>query len=157
MGGLLYWDTGTPVVRLNEKRDVTRWTVVEGAIMDLDPGQENKEETMAKAAAAAVAKEAEAASGGPSPKTASLVPGASDVKKVTKVKKEKAPVELHPCKCGCGEQVAGKFRMGHDSRYYSILKKVVGGKMKFSEMSELMRKEAKNIAGVQAILAASNH
>jgi hypothetical protein len=40
----------------------------------------------------------------------------------------KPPRQLHPCLCGCGEQVGGRFRMGHDGRYYGWMKRIVGGK-----------------------------
>lgn len=153
MGGLSYWDTGTPVVPLKEKRDVSRWTEIGGAMMDLDPESENKEEHMAGARAVASLVPGRGRAGQAS---AGARPGPVKVRDV-KPRAPKQPKQLNPCLCGCGEMVAGRFRMGHDSRYYSILKKVVAGKMKFGEMSEYMRKQAKNVPGCAQIIAASGH
>jgi len=47
---------------------------------------------------------------------------------VAKARTPKPPRQLHPCLCGCGEQVGGRFRMGHDGRYYGWMKRIVGGK-----------------------------
>ena len=69
----------------------------------------------------------------------------------------KAPKVVVPCNCGCGEQTTSRFRPGHDARYYSMLKKVVAGTMKFGELPRQMQTAMKNIAGCQAAIEASNH
>lgn len=33
--------------------------------------------------------------------------------------------EQHPCRCGCGQQVARTFAVGHDARHLSNLRKAV--------------------------------
>lgn len=77
--------------------------------------------------------------------------------KAAKASTPKAPRELHPCLCGCGERVAGRFRQGHDGRYYSILRKVSAGEMQFNEMSKTMQAALGSVQGVRKALAASKH
>lgn len=40
-----------------------------------------------------------------------------------KVARTRKVVELHPCECGCGEQVTRHFKPGHDARLKSVLRK----------------------------------
>lgn len=96
----------------------------------------------AAAAAAKAAREANAPAG-----------QAGEAKAATPAK----PKELHPCACGCGEMVARTFRMGHDSKYYSMLKAVARRKKQFSELPALIQQELKNVEGVTARLAESGH
>lgn len=41
----------------------------------------------------------------------------------------KAAKALRPCCCGCGELVAGSFRMGHDARFHGWMKRIADGKL----------------------------
>ncbi len=49
-------------------------------------------------------------------------------------KKEKEPVVMKPCACGCATQVAKTFATGHDARVHGWMKKIADGRMKFSEI-----------------------
>lgn len=44
------------------------------------------------------------------------------------------PVELSPCKCGCGAQVAKHFYAGHDARFKGWLLQIERGKIKKEEV-----------------------
>lgn len=149
MGGVEYWPGSAPVRPLGEKRDISRWKANKaGAIQDTDPQQgdtktKEEEEQMAK-----VANLAKTANDEP-PITAGQV----KERKLTAVKKPKAPKELHPCLCGCGEMVTGRFRMGHDGRYYGLLNRVVNDKMKFNELPAKMQADVKTKANAEKIVA----
>jgi hypothetical protein len=58
-------------------------------------------------------------------------PLGTTTKKATKSAKtpkaEKAPRELKPCACGCGEKTGGYFVPGHDARFKSALLKIERG------------------------------
>lgn len=75
--------------------------------------------------------------------------GNGAAEKPAKVAKEKV---LTPCGCGCGEQVARRFKMGHDSKFYSGLRKVDKGEMKFGELPPIVQKAVKDKAGVRNAL-----
>lgn len=72
--------------------------------------------------------------------------------KEAKAPREKKEVVLSPCGCGCGEQVARRFKMGHDSKFYSGLRKVDKGEMKFNELPGIVQKTVKDKAGVRSAL-----
>lgn len=156
-GGVVYWSPGTPVLPLREPpRDVTRWTTAGGTGIGQVPGKFVDE-------VAVKSDEDEGEDSAMGEKVAGL-PGvtAGQVKsskkaKVAKVARVKVVKELHPCLCGCGDNVAGRFRQGHDGRYYSVLKKVAAGEMQFNEMPKAMQAASGNVAGVKKILAASKH
>jgi hypothetical protein len=86
-------------------------------------------------------------------KTAKAKVAAKPVAKA-KAKVAKAPKTLNPCLCGCGEKVTGRFRMGHDSRYYSLIKKVLRGELGFEKLPALMRNSLVNVAGCKKAAAA---
>lgn len=46
---------------------------------------------------------------------------ASDLRKAAKAEKASAPKQLHPCRCGCGQQVKNLYAQGHDARHVSQL------------------------------------
>ena len=46
----------------------------------------------------------------------------------------KAPKELKPCACGCGEQTGGYFVQGHDARFKGRMLKIERGEAKKSEL-----------------------
>lgn len=50
------------------------------------------------------------------------------------VKAPTAPVELSPCKCGCGKMVAKHFYAGHDARFKGWLLQIERGKLKKEEV-----------------------
>lgn len=70
------------------------------------------------------------------------------------VKTPKAPKQLNPCGCGCGDKVAGRFRQGHDSRYYSLLKKVVRKELEFNKLPKLMQQTVGTAANAAKLVAA---
>lgn len=49
----------------------------------------------------------------------------------------KAPKQMKPCLCGCGEQTASYFCMGHDARFKGWMIKVEQGKMTLDELRKL--------------------
>lgn len=151
-GGIQYWSPGTAVLKLAGERDISRWTTKGGTGVGLAPDAEAADELTERTNK--MAKERHAAL--PLPGAAATK---SDKKKV-KAKaaaKPKTPKQLNDCLCGCGERVAGRFRQGHDGRYYSILKKVKSGEMTFNQMPRLMQQTLKDKAGANRALAASNH
>lgn len=149
-GGIQYWSPGTAVWPIAGERDVSRWTSKGGTGIGLTPDAESQDEVEERTSA--MSKE----------RIASLpLPGAvksnKKAKAGTKAKAPKTPKELHDCLCGCGERVAGRFRQGHDGRYYSILKKVKSGEMTFNQMPRAMQAALKDKAGANRALAASGH
>lgn len=77
---------------------------------------------------------------------------AAKEKRETKAKiKGATPKDPKPCRCRCGELVNRDFKPGHDARYYGWMKKVVDGKMKFSELHPDIRKEVKTVEGAKAM------
>lgn len=71
-----------------------------------------------------------------------------------KAKKVLGPNEGGACWCGCGETVTRRFKPGHDARFYSQLKKVIDGDMKFTALSKPAQKELGDIKGVKSAYAA---
>jgi len=63
--------------------------------------------------------------------------------------KERKVKELHPCPCGCGAEVVGTFKMGHDARVHGWQKKIERGDMKMSELNEVARKWMRDNGVVQ--------
>lgn len=66
----------------------------------------------------------------------------------------KAPKQLNPCGCGCGDKVAGRFRQGHDSKFYSMLKKVIKGELDFGKLPKLVQATVGNVNGAKKLVAA---
>lgn len=64
-------------------------------------------------------------------KAAGTAPGA------TKVKKEKKAPTLRPCLDGCGTQVAGNFKMGHDAKLKSLILKIERGEEEQGTVPEI--------------------
>jgi len=46
-----------------------------------------------------------------------------------KAKAEPEPPELHPCICGCGKMVKGRYAQGHDAKVHSWIGQVEKGEM----------------------------
>jgi hypothetical protein len=69
-------------------------------------------------------------------------------------KRARTPKALNSCLCGCGEQVSGRFRQGHDSRYYSLIKKVSRKELGFDKLPRAMREALGGMAGVMTALKA---
>lgn len=145
-GGITYWSTGTAVVPLNEQRDVSGWhhkfdkQGIGIVNTDTDKKENADMTTAARAAALPIA-------------------GKTEVKKAAKgkiavVKKAKAAPAPTPkkalsaCLCGCGDQVTGRFRMGHDARYHGWLRKLAGG-MSVQDINKVAK-----VAVSQTVLAA---
>lgn len=154
MGGIEYVPAGMPVKPLGETRDISRWKADKaGAIRDNHPEdgdsktkkEKEEEEQMAK-----VANLAKAVNDDPP------ITGQVKERKVGAVK-VKAVKELHECLCGCGEMVTGRFRMGHDGRYYGLLNRVINDKIKFNELPEKMQREVKTKANAEKIVAEHYH
>lgn len=154
-GGIVYWSPGTPVLDIHEVRDIARWTTRGGTGVGDDmhhpdnynsqaPDGEKSEDTVGERVATLPGMGGKA-------KTAK-----SNTGKI-KVVRSKAVKELHPCLCGCGDKVAGRFRQGHDGRYYSILKKVASGDMKHNEMPKGMQSQLGTVADVKKALRESKH
>jgi hypothetical protein len=167
-GGIIYWSPGTPVLALVDKltglaemRDVSRWTTRGGTGVGPDMHHPDNYTTAPDKNSLAESDEGDDMS----ERTAALpgIPGAVRSSKKAKVKgskakaKAKAPKELHPCLCGCGERVAGRFRQGHDGRYYSLLKKVSAGEMQFNELPKGMQSSLGSVAGAKKALKDSKH
>lgn len=150
-GGIVYWSPGTPVLATKEVRDITRWTTKGGTgVGDTRPFDEYRP------------KDVDNSQGGDSAMTEKKagLPGlgskAAPSKSKAKAKpaaKAKVAKTLNPCGCGCGDKVTGRFRQGHDARYYSILKKVGRGEMKISEMPKLMQETVKTVAAANKLVA----
>jgi len=49
--------------------------------------------------------------------------------------KPRAEPSLHPCICGCGEQVSGRYRQGHDAKVHSWIAQVEKGEMTEAEFA----------------------
>jgi hypothetical protein len=81
-------------------------------------------------------------------------PGKKAVAKTTVQKVAKQPKTLNPCGCGCGDKVAGRFRQGHDSKFYSMLKKVIKGELGFDKLPKLVQNTVGNVAGAKKLVAA---
>lgn len=64
-------------------------------------------------------------------KAAGVTPGKV---KVVRAKKEKV---LQPCLDGCGEQVPGNFKMGHDAKLKSMILKIERGEMAPTDLPEI--------------------
>lgn len=162
-GGVVYWSPGTPVLPLSDKdgkavtADVTRWTTKQGLGVQEDPHHPANFE--ADNAQSAPGEEKDMAQRNATlPGLGKSSKGHSQHKAKTKGKaKPSAPKELHPCLCGCGERVAGRFRQGHDGKYYSLLKQVSRGDMQFNELPRQMQANLGSVAGVKKALAASGH
>lgn len=54
--------------------------------------------------------------------------------------KPKAPKEMKKCLCGCGEETAGFFCMGHDARFKSWMIKIERGDMAVEDLPAVVRK-----------------
>jgi hypothetical protein len=54
--------------------------------------------------------------------------------------KPKAPKELRKCLCGCGEETASYFCMGHDARFKSWMVKIERGDMAVEDLPAVVRK-----------------
>jgi hypothetical protein len=146
MGGPSYWASSTPVVPTGENVDVSEF---------LREPYPTKKEYQPMTAETAVALP------GVTPK--------AQAKKVSKIKlvkggkkskgpaKAKTPKELHDCLCGCGEQVAGRFRMGHDARYYGWLRTIATQNEKKLPDVPAAFKKAHTKAAAAAELKASGH
>lgn len=152
-GGIVYWSPGTAVKPMPGERDITRWTTKGGTGVGLTDEAASQDELEEREHMAT--KERHAALPIDGATTTTTTAKAKTVSTAPKV--PKVPKQLNACKDGCGEMVTGRFRQGHDARYYSILKKVAKGEMKLSEMPRLMQQEAKTLDEVKAILKASNH
>lgn len=57
------------------------------------------------------------------------------------------PKATRACCCGCGEQVTGWFRMGHDARFHGWMKKIARGKMGANEIPATAAKLMTIVAG----------
>lgn len=82
--------------------------------------------------------------------------GNGKAKPAAKVAKAKKEADT-PCGCGCGELVVRTFKQGHDARHYGRLKRVVAGKMEFSELPKVIQKKLVDIKGAKKELAAHAH
>lgn len=163
-GSIVYWSPGTPVIpkfqadgKTPAMRDISRWTTKGGTGVGEDlhhPDNYN----LPQLDSARLGEKASSDMG--SKERTVALPGTGGHSKAAKKKaaaKAKTPKELHPCLCGCGERVAGRFRQGHDGRYYSILKKVAAAEMQFSEMPKAMQAALGSTAGVKKALKDSKH
>lgn len=75
-----------------------------------------------------------------------------------KSKKEKAAaVADHPCLCGCGVKVKGRFKMGHDGKYYSFLRRFSRGEIALGDMPKAIQAQAGTKQKAAALLKASGH
>lgn len=81
-------------------------------------------------------------------------PGKKAVAKAAVQKVAKAPKTLNPCGCGCGDRVSGRFRQGHDSKFYSMLKKVIKGELGFDKLPKLVQATVGNVNGAKKLVAA---
>lgn len=147
-GNVTNWSAGTLVVRLTGQEE----EILE-VLMDAK-GTENAvslkggtKKSTAQAAAEAKAKAAAAKGGN------GAAPAKAEAKEA-KPKREKVEREPHDCGCGCGEQVKATFKPGHDSKFYSMLKKVHRNEMAFKDLPAIVRKEVKDAAGIKAKLEA---
>ena len=112
MGGPTYWSTGTAVVPLNERADISDF---------LGSGKIQQKAEAGQMTAQSV--------GLPGIKTPAKAKAKIKLQRSGPAKQRtpKAPKELHECLCGCGEMVGGRFRMGHDARYHGWLNKLASG------------------------------
>src|SRR5882757_4790383 len=136
-GGIIYWSPGTPVLRLKEEpRDVSRWTTRGGTGVGPNPAYHDKrQDEIDKESAMTHERTAGLPLGG----TAKTKSDKKKAGKAAKAKVKREPKQLNDCLDGCGEKVSGRFRQGHDARYYSMLKKVKGGDMTFNQLPRLMQ------------------
>jgi hypothetical protein len=60
--------------------------------------------------------------------------------KVTQEKKvsakAKEPKPLEKCRCGCGVEGAGTYRMGHDARFHGRVKKLLDGRLSMAHLEK---------------------
>lgn len=61
------------------------------------------------------------------------VPGA------TRTKKDKGPVKMRPCLDGCGVDVPGNFKMGHDAKLKSLILKIERGEEDQSVVPDIVQ------------------
>lgn len=146
-GTFLRPDIGTSLVQMDGARSATHWsTSTPVVLLDEFGGGNGATQEAVKSKGATSAKEKTMG-----PETAVALPGvgakvaptaaqrakanaakraaAKPAKpaKAAKPTKEKTPKQLSECLCGCGEMVAGRFRMGHDARYHGWLGKLASG------------------------------
>jgi len=140
---LLYWDAETKVVPLKFTRDIGEWMVARhGAI------EENTKMAEAKTAALPIGKTKLAqklAAKGQAAAGTTAAPA--------EAKAPKQPKPLNACGCGCGEQVSGQFRQGHDSKFYSMLRKVCRGEMAFNSLPPQVQKTVGTVEAARKLLA----
>lgn len=76
--------------------------------------------------------------------------------KVEKVKVVKTAKEKTDCLCGCGKKVSGRFSMGHDSTYKSLILKVMRGKLEAQNLPKKMREELKFVSAGKGTFRCTN-
>lgn len=123
-GGLAHWALSTLVEKLDEVRQIR--------------AERQEGEDMAAGQAVALP-----GVGGSAARKAAKV---TRLKVAGKAKPAKSKAKDNPCKCGCGEKVAGNFKMGHDGRFYSQVKKVARGEIAFNALNKHMQGVLKNKA-----------
>lgn len=174
-GGIIYWSSGTAVLPLEGRKDISRWTSKGGTGVGLKPGlrPDRHQERNKKGNATGPAVNASNLEAGEITNSkdkgeqimattkagrAVGLPGIRKAGSKSKTAKSKAANgkaangELHPCLCGCGEKVTGRFRQGHDGRYYGQIRKVVNEEATFDSLNAFMRANLKNEAGCKAAL-----
>lgn len=94
------------------------------------------------------------------------LPGVQKAKAKSKVNGKAEPgavraakkVADHPCLCGCGTLVAGRFSSGHDGRFYKFLRDLLKGEIKVNAIPPIARKEFGGTpAGAKAYLKSHGH
>jgi hypothetical protein len=82
---------------------------------------------------------------------------AGAVKSKKEKRAAKSKVADHPCLCGCGELCVGRFKMGHDGRFYKQLRQAIAGDVKFGALPGVIRSEVKDLNGAKAYLKNHGH
>lgn len=159
-----YWAPTTPVIDLKEDGDYTRWTTKGGTGVvpkaDLAEvsikrvGPSVRHESDYEEINMAVKERIAALPTGEATPAKKLTGAAAKAKEAAAARPPKAPKQLNPCGDGCGEMVKGRFKQGHDSKFYSMLKKVIAGDMKFNDLPQIMRSAVKSTEGAKQLVAA---
>lgn len=163
-----YWAPTTPVIDLKEDGDYTRWTTKGGTgvvpkadlaeviIKRVGPSVRHENSDLEEMTDMATKERIAALPGVASTATGKrpLTGAAKAAAEGAATRTPKAPKQLNPCGDGCGEMVKGRFKQGHDSKFYSMLKKLVAGDMKFTDLPQIMRSTVKSTEGAKALIAA---
>lgn len=67
-----------------------------------------------------------------------------------------SPRADNDCLCGCGSKVAGRFKMGHDATYKSLILKVQRGKLEVKALPKKMQGELKFVGAGKGLLRCTN-